>query len=141
MAEDKLFRGASTGSILSNPQMGFMFPCFDDRTTNIYGALYYSRSSSVIHEELIQALFNTAQPQIAPEKQKNAFGGALSEALEEECSLEVVQAVTNSLRQRIEEHKESRDPEPLPLSVREVGDVAVCFAPEAEEDEIRIVRT
>ena len=31
MAEDKLFRGAATGSILSNPQMGFMFPCFDDQ--------------------------------------------------------------------------------------------------------------
>ena len=123
MAEDQQFRGAATGSILSNPQMGFMFPCFDDRTTNIYGALYYSRSSSEIHEELIQALFNAAQPPIAPEKQKNAFGGALSEALEEECSLEVVQAVTNSLRQRIEEHKESRDPNAPVILIDEVNEI------------------
>ena len=35
----------------------------------------------------------------------------------------MVQAVHEQLRGRIQEHKESRDPEPLTLSVREVGDV------------------
>ena len=69
--------------------MGFMFPCFDDRTTNIYGALYYSKFLE-IHEELIQALFNALSHRFAPRSRKMPFGGALSEALEEECSLEVV---------------------------------------------------
>lgn len=36
---------------------------------------------------------------------------------------DVVQAVHEQLRGRIQEHKDSRDPEPLTLSVREVGDV------------------
>lgn len=35
----------------------------------------------------------------------------------------MVQAVHEQLRGRIQEHKDSRDPEPLTLSVREVGDV------------------
>ncbi|MDO4383213.1 MAG: DUF4317 domain-containing protein [Eubacteriales bacterium] len=123
MAEDHFFRGASTGSVLGNPQAGFMFPCFDDRTTNVYSVLYYSRSSSEIHEELIQGLFNLEHTPIAPEKQRNAFGGALSEALEEECSLPVVQAVHASLRQRIEEHKESHDPNAPVILIDEVKEI------------------
>ena len=51
------------------------------------------------------------------------FAAALTETLEKDCSYDVVQAVHEQLRGRIQEHKESRDPEPLTLSVREVGDV------------------
>ena len=56
-------------------------------------------------------------------EQKNVFDTALTEALDEACSYDVVQAVHEQLRGRIQEHKDSRDPEPLTLSVREVGDV------------------
>lgn len=123
LAEDKAFRGAATGSVLGLPQSGFVFPSFDDRTTNIYGALYYSRSSSEIHPELIQALFNTPHTPFAPETQRNAFGGALSEALEEECSLEVLQAVHSGIRERIQSHKESNDPNPPAMFIEDVAEI------------------
>ncbi len=123
LAEDKAFRGAATGSVLGLPQSGFLFPAFDDRTTNIYGALYYSRSSSEIHPELIQALFNTPHAPFAPEMQRNAFGGALSEALEEECSLEVLQAVHSGIRERIQSHKESNDPNPPAMFIDDVAEI------------------
>ena len=58
-AEEKSFKGFSTGHVLANPEMGFMFPAFDDRSPNIYNALFYSRSLSDIHEEFINTLFNS----------------------------------------------------------------------------------
>ncbi len=56
-------------------------------------------------------------------EQKEAFEAALTQSLEKSCSLEVVQAVHERLTQRIEEHKESKDPEPLAVTVREVGGI------------------
>ena len=47
----------------------------------------------------------------------------LSSALNEECSLEVVQTVHDQLRQSIEMHKESKIPDPLLVSKEDVKDV------------------
>ena len=60
---------------------------------------------------------------MSAEEQKNIFGTALGDVLQRECSYDVVQSVHEQLRGRIQEHKESHDPEPLELSVREVGEV------------------
>ena len=39
-SEEKAFRGASTGHVLGAPEIGFMFPAFDDRCANIYNLMY-----------------------------------------------------------------------------------------------------
>ena len=44
----------------------------------------------------------------------------LGEALEEDCCLQVVQAVHDQLCGLMEDHKESRDPEPLTIGKGEV---------------------
>jgi hypothetical protein len=112
----------SSGPIVDNTAIGFLFPCFDDRATNIYNALYYARKPDELHEEFINAVFRTEPPMSAPD-QKNAFHTALSDALEGECSYEVVQTVNEQLRERIAEHKELKNPEALTLSTGEVGDI------------------
>lgn len=56
-------------------------------------------------------------------EQREAFQAALTDALEDACSMEVVQAVHERLREQIEQHKESKDPEPLALSPREIGEI------------------
>ena len=113
------FHVTSSGPILDNTALGFLFPAFDDRSANIYNALYYARKPDELHEEVISAVFRTEPPMSAPE-QRNAFHTALTDALESECSYEVVQTVNEQLRERIAEHKESKDPEALTLSTREV---------------------
>ena len=44
-------------ALVEAPQMGFMFPAFDDRQANIHRALYYSRKAQEIHGEFIDAIF------------------------------------------------------------------------------------
>lgn len=119
-AEQQSFRGASTGHVLSNPELGFMFPAFDDRSANIYNALYYSRSLSDIHEEFIAGVFNAQQVPLSAGAQKNAFGEVLCESLENECSLDVVKAVHGQIRERLQLHKESKDPEIPEIYVEDV---------------------
>ena len=113
------------------PELGFLFPAFDDRTANLYNALFYSRKPDAIHQEFIDAVFRTEPPMSAAE-QRETFQSALCDALEESCSMEVVQSVHDYLRQRIQEHKDSRDPEPLAVTAGEVsGVLRNCGVPEA----------
>lgn len=116
------FHHCATGQIVSPPELGFLFPAFDDRTVNIYNALFYSRKADEIHHEFINAVFHTEPPMSATE-QRDAFQTALSEGLEDACSMEVVQSVHERLRDKIEQHKESKDPEPLALTVTEISEI------------------
>lgn len=116
------FHSCTAGQIVSAPELGFLFPAFDNRTANIYNALFYSRSADELHHEFIDAVFRTEPPMSAAE-QKEAFESALSGGLEDACSMAVVQAVHEQLRERIEEHRESKDPEPLALTAGEVGGI------------------
>ncbi|MBQ4118512.1 MAG: DUF4317 family protein, partial [Oscillospiraceae bacterium] len=47
----------------------------------------------------------------------------LTETLEEDCSFDVIQSVHEQICERIVEHKESKNPAPLDLSSREVGNI------------------
>lgn len=116
------FHNCAPGQIVAAPELGFLFPAFDDRSANIYNALFYTHKADEIHHEFIDAVFHTEPPMSAPE-QREAFETALSEALEDVCSMDIVQSVHEQLKERIEQHKESKDPEPLVLTVREVGAV------------------
>ena len=110
--EEKSFHDGGITNVVAAPELGFLFPAFDDRATNIYNALYYTHSTKDNHEDFVAAVFNTPVPKPAQE-QKQTFQALLTTSLEEDCSLEVVQAVQDELRQRMELHKESRVPDPL----------------------------
>lgn len=105
---------------LAPPELGFLFPAFDDRTANIYNALFYSRKPDELHQEFIDAIFHTEPPMSAAE-QKETFQSVLAETLEDAFNVEVAQAVHEQLTDRITQHKESKNPEPLALTAREVG--------------------
>ena len=118
-SEEKTFHDGGANNVASAPETGFLFPAFDDRATNIYNALYYTRSPKENYEAMVQALFNVEPPKPAFE-QKKSFEAVLGSALAEECSLEVMQTVHEQLRQSIDMHKESKVADPLLISKEEV---------------------
>lgn len=120
--EEKEFHDGGMAQIASAPAIGFLFPAFDDRATNIYNALYYTRDITQSQEAFVETVFNTPLPKPAAE-QKKSFETLLASTLEDECSLEVVQQVHDQLCQCIELHKESKEPEPLLVSKEQVKDV------------------
>ena len=121
IAEEKVFHDGGATNILTAPELGFLFPAFDNRATNIYNALYYTHSPKESHEDFVEAIFNVPIPKPA-EEQKKSFEALLSTSLEDSCSLEVVQNVHDHLRQCIELHKESRVAEPLLVSKEQIKD-------------------
>ena len=114
------FHSRAAAQIVAPPDLGFLFPAFDNRAANLYNALFYSRKADELHQDFIDAVFHTEVPMSAAE-QKEAFQDALCEALEEECSMKVLQAMHEQLAEKIEEHKESKCPEALTLTPGEIG--------------------
>lgn len=109
------FHNRQMNQLVSAPEMGFLFPAFDDRATNLYNALAYTRDPADSHQEFIDVVFGAEAPMPATAQKEN-FRTVLGEALEEECSLEVVQAVHDQLRDMIAVHKENKEKAPLKLS-------------------------
>ena len=133
---DSLFHAFSENAILSSPELGFMFPAFDDRKTNIYGALYYTRSIAENYSDFSERIF-AKEPPMPPKAQKATFNGCLSSVLGDECSYEVVRSVHSEIAEMIEAHKESRDPEPLVITKATVKTVlAGCGIDEKKLEEL-----
>ena len=120
--EEKLFHDGAMHQMVSAPALGFLFPAFDDRATNIYNALYYTRDVKSGQDALVEALFQAPVPKPAAQ-QKQTFEALLTTSLGEECSMEVMQTVHEELCQRIELHKESKIPDPLLISKEDVKEV------------------
>ena len=122
VSEEKLFRDGAVNSVMGAPALGFLFPAFDDRATNIYNALYYTHDTQNAQEEFIDAIFHTPAP-LPAQEQKKTFEALLTTCLGDECSMEVVQTVHDRLCQRMELHKESKDPQTLMITKEDVKDV------------------
>ena len=120
--EEKLFHDGAMMQQVGPPAVGFLFPAFDNRATNIYNALYYTRDVKSSQESFVEAVFNAPIPMPAAE-QKKSFEALLQSSLGEQCSLDVVQNVHDQLCQRMELHKESKVPEPLTVGKEDVKEV------------------
>lgn len=110
---DNCFRNVVSDSVVAPPALGFMFPAFDDRATNLYGALYYTRSILDSHEEFVDAVFRTGKLPMPAAEQKETFKTILAESAGDACILPVVRSVRAQLCQAVEDHKAAKEPEPL----------------------------
>lgn len=121
-AFENRFRNITADWCVSAPELGFMFPAFDDRSANIYNAVYYSRDISENHKEFVDTVFKTEIPMPAA-AQKETFQSILGDTVADDCSFEVVQAVHGQLSEMIEEHKANKEDDPLVISKKTVKSV------------------
>ena len=126
------FKMVGADMAVSAPELGFMFPTFDDRSTNIYNALYYTRVESENGKDVARTVFNTEMPMPAQE-QKEGFRNLLAEAADDECSYDFIQSVHDHLSDMIEDHKNTNQAEPLLLGKKDVKRVLQdCGASESK---------
>ena len=83
---------------------------------------FTSGGSEADNQALIDALFHV-QPPMPADEQRETFGGVLRNALDEECSLAVVQQVRQELKDRIDAWQETKSDDPLVVSGDELKDV------------------
>lgn len=103
--------------VVSMPELGFLFPAFNDRSADIHSALYYSKNADDLHDRLIEQLFGCPLP-LAAEYQKESFQAMVEKTLGDDCRYETVRSIHEHLNEMLEEHKE--EPEPLILDKYQV---------------------
>lgn len=114
-ASENCFGHLSPGWVIGAPETGFLFPSFDDRCTNLYNALFYTKDPACRQAAFADAIFH-AEPIMPATVQMESFRSMLGESLENECSYGVVQSVQESLCLLIEEHKAEKIEENLTVS-------------------------
>ncbi len=119
---NEIFRDRGVDWVVYPPELGFTFPAFDDRATNIYGALYYARSAVKGYDAFLSSIFSV-RPFMPVNAQRDTFKGVLAEALGDDCSAELVQDIHSELHGIVTEHKEAKIPETLKLSSQQVQQI------------------
>lgn len=105
--------------VVAVPNNGFLFPSFNDRSTDLHSILYYSKDSEELHSEFVDGLLGCKVPMSAG-AQKESFQTLIMETLGDECEYEIVKNIHDKLNEIIEEHKLKEIPEPLTLDKTEV---------------------
>ncbi len=121
-ANENCFGHLNPGWAISAPETGFLFPAFDERSTNLYNALFYTKDPGCSQAAFADTVFR-AQPIMPATVQMESFQSMLGDTLDDECSYSVVQAVHDSFCALIEEHKTEKIEEPLKVSKRTVGKI------------------
>lgn len=103
--------------VVGMPELGFLFPAFNDRSTDLHSALYYSKNSEELHDAFVEQLLGCPLP-LPAGYQKESFQAIIEETLGEACSYEAVKTIHENLSEMIEEHK--NEPEPLILDKYQV---------------------
>lgn len=115
--EENAFRNRVRDWVVGMPETGFLFPAFNDRGSDVHGALYYSRDAEALQENFMEQLLGCPIPMSAG-IQKETFQTLIEETLGETCALDMVKNIHEKLQEMVEEHKE--EPAPLILDKNEV---------------------
>lgn len=103
--------------VVGMPEAGFLFPAFNDRSTDIHSVLYYSKNADDLQDSFVEQLLGCPLP-LAAGFQKESFYTIIEETLGEDCSYETVRTIHENLNEMLEEHKDA--PEPLMLDKYQV---------------------
>lgn len=122
--DEKRFGNACIRQQIEKPALGFMFPSFNERATDIHHAAVYCKKTDDNWTPFISAVFGTSTDvPLTGEEQKERFDDTLKDVLEEECTFDVVHAMHQAMATEFVLHKEAKDPNPLAMTPEEIGDI------------------
>ena len=113
---ENCFRNRIRDRIVELPEVGFLFPAFSDRSTDLHSLLYYTKKPEELHDGLVDSLLG-CNPPLTANAQKETFHTLLENTLGEDCDFEVVKTIHEKLNELAEAKKD--DPEPLSLDKAE----------------------
>lgn len=102
---EDVFTNREQDRVVGDPEVSFLFPAFNERTSDIHNVLYYEKKATISHPEIISEILGCKETLPAPE-QKRAFISLLEAC---KCSSDEIMAVHENLNAMIEENKDKTD--------------------------------
>ena len=103
--------------IVELPDVAFLFPQFNDRSTDIHGVLYYSKNANELRDIFIDELLGCTAP-LSAGGQRDSFNALVEDTLGDDCRYDTVLSIHEKLNDLIESQKD--EPEPVVLTKSEV---------------------
>ncbi len=116
-AETNSFHDRIRDWIVELPEVGFLFPAFNDRCADIHNILYYTKNPEELRSSLVEQLLGCVRP-LTAKTQKETFQSIIEDTLGAECDYETVRNIHDNLHEMMEEKKE--EPEPLILDKTDI---------------------
>lgn len=91
------------------PDIGFLFPAFNDRSEDPDSVLFYTKDADDFQHSFLSYVLDCAVPMPAAD-QKETFTNLVTETLGEECDYETIKNIHDNLNEMIAESKGSPQP-------------------------------
>ena len=95
--------------LVEPPVKGFLFPAFNDRSTDLHGLLYFSKQAEDLQPEFIENALGCTFPMSAG-SQKNTFQSVVMNTLGEDCEYDVIRNIHDNLNEIMEEAEKAPEP-------------------------------
>lgn len=118
--EDNAFHNQEQSHMVDLPDIGFLFPAFNNRSEDGDSVLYYSKDADDFQQSFLGYVLDCEVP-LPAGNQKETFQTLVEETLGEECSYETIKSIHDNLNGMIEEQK--GNPEPVVLDKTEVKEL------------------
>lgn len=102
--KDRKIENKDRDWVADMPLHGFLFPAFNDRSSDIHGGLYYTKKSHDMQDEFFAEMFGATVPMSDDEQQK-AFSMMIEETFGNELDFKTAKAVNDNLMEHILEHE------------------------------------
>ncbi len=108
-AETNSFHDRIRDWIVELPEVGFLFPAFNDRCADIHNILYYTKNPEDLRSSLVDQLLGCVLP-LTAKNQKETFQTIIEDTLGSDCDYETIRNIHENLHEMMEEKKEEADP-------------------------------
>ena len=98
--------------VVGIPDCAFLFPAFNDRSTDIHAALYYTKKGTELQERVISEVLGCEVP-LTCDTQKELFQSLVEEVAGDSMDIETARALNDNLMEYMEEQKMSVEPSHL----------------------------
>lgn len=98
--------------LVAAPVHGFLFPAFNDRSTDVHGLLYYTKNSELMQEDFIDQTLGCATP-LSYKAQQETFQDIIENSLGEQCDFKTVKTIHENLNEYVEARKDAPEPPEL----------------------------
>lgn len=122
-AAENTFQNRIRDWVVGMPDAAFLFPAFNDRSTDLHSTLYYSKDAEELKEDFVDLMLGCPLP-LSAGGQKEIFQALVEETLGNTCDIETVKNIHEKMNEISQEHKE--DPEPVVLDKNEVKTIFAC---------------
>ena len=96
--EDHAFHDQQQNHMVDLPDIGFLFPAFNNRSEDGEGVLYYSKDANAFEQLFLAQVLNCEVP-LSAGSQKENFQVLVEETLGEECNYETIKNIHENLNE------------------------------------------